>query len=92
MSRDHTSEEELEFENDFAEWRCTHKCLNCGSDEIPQILRGKPYTPFLLWHRKKTHELGWTTLLLLGCNSFEKMPPKPPSLCEKCAKNAEGEN
>ena len=44
--------EEAKWTKEHEAWMKTHECMNCGSKHITKTLRGKPYMPYVDFHRK----------------------------------------
>ena len=64
-----SEEEDKKWSEDFAEFLANTRCEKCGSNQITQSLRGRPYMAYVDWHKAKSAELGWKTLSLSGCTS-----------------------
>mmetsp|Transcript_32721 Transcript_32721/g.43627 ORF Transcript_32721/g.43627 Transcript_32721/m.43627 type:complete len:95 (-) Transcript_32721:412-696(-) len=86
-----TTEEAIEWEKDLNGWMAKKKCAHCGSNKVPKKLRGRPYMPYVYWHRKKSEELGWNTLQLMGCIVYANDKPIQDT-CNECKENASNDS
>ena len=44
-------------------------CPGAQGRKVTMHMRGRPYMPYVEWHKAKSAELGWTTLSLAGCTN-----------------------
>lgn len=59
--------ETQEFLKDHEQFIATHRCKKCGSNKITRSLMGRPYMPYVDFHKDLSSQLGWQTLTLSGC-------------------------
>ena len=67
MPNNWTKEEDSNWTEELQKQMSQEACKQCGSNKITHTLMGKPYQAYVEWNRKKSQELGWTTLSLSGC-------------------------
>jgi hypothetical protein len=73
--------EDAQWQAALDERLASRTCLHCGSNKITNSMRGKPYMPYVDWHKAKSVELGWALLSLSGCTA------DGDDQCTECGKN-----